>query len=995
MESDDDFDETTLWEIASLLKSENVPSKNSLLPPPREREMIEDYDEETEFEEDEEAEEVYQKSKAAQRPVTKLPIMPLSISVKEDPKAASVLRATGLTSALEAVKTGLPQPEPSAWQAYIPSSDSAVRSKPRPSAWLPALSSRDLCAVSESEATSLSVSPMWSGNTTPKAVLSMTSAPKAKSNFMWAPKPKQAEVHTVGLFSLDAQRSEFRTTQASPAACSMVRTPRSSNASLSTLSSQSLWVSKESTKKATIVWTSSAVSQKTPAQIMWTPVTTAASVTIVGLFSLSHSRADYRTSDQLPATLNVIRKPRTVQSPLAQLTSTSLWPGLSELPYEHHWISESSIRPTSPSVYSESSSGRSSPASETSSISGASLKSTSTKASSLWGSIKSASTLAWWDSKGSRKSPSLPPTGENAGNAKFVSKLPVVKGKGLEPVKESQVLASRDMWEVKTAVSLGETPKRNFRQVAAVVKKEEKVAHQPLRQKFRPTVAFKANWNEALAEAIAAGTPKMTLSRPVATEADWEAALAEAVANGKVRVQRLKATPEMWTAALEEAIVKSTIPRVTAAPRCDPAVRHPVFFTESMISTASEVHPATIGYVNIAVPQFDPAVLHPVFFTSSLVSPTTDIHPAATGHVMRPQAKPMWTAPLSHVSALEAPVGSMWLKGKVAAAQFEHDKTETKRKAPVSRSAKLPLLESTNIWQPIQIVPVLERNWIAAAKLNRAQTWTAPAVLKVEESQDMWTPKSALKVVSLDKFAHLKCEHIKKSSPRPAALPRLNSNKLFTPASAISNEAIHWLHTTSTSLARTTPSAGMWMAPKKGASSKKSEADMFSHATGKYVKKVTSSRPAAPARLNSNELFTSVSRTENETHWLHSTSPSSTSTPRSSSPITSTPAQQPLPVTISQSQTWAAKSLPLASIEGNKVSMWTSHATLVVKSPTLFSNPHTEPWTRKKRSDSGVELDVGELQSREMWNRKWVMPESPKEWLRKSEKRVCKVQFRY
>jgi hypothetical protein len=61
----------------------------------------------------------------------------------------------------------------------------------------------------------------------------------------------------------------------------------------------------------------------------------------------------------------------------------------------------------------------------------------------------------------------------------------------------------------------------------------------------------------------------------------------------------------------------------------------------------------------------------------------------------------------------------------------------------------------------------------------------------------------------------------------------------------------------------------------------------------------------------------------------------------------------------------------------------------------MFSNPHTEPWNRKKRSDSGVDLGTGELENKEMWNHKWMMPESPRMWLVRCEKRVSKVQFRY
>jgi hypothetical protein len=75
--------------------------------------------------------------------------------------------------------------------------------------------------------------------------------------------------------------------------------------------------------------------------------------------------------------------------------------------------------------------------------------------------------------------------------------------------------------------------------------------------------------------------------------------------------------------------------------------------------------------------------------------------------------------------------------------------------------------------------------------------------------------------------------------------------------------------------------------------------------------------------------------------------------------------------------------------------MWSSQTiTKVEEDQTIFENPHTEPWSHKKRSDSCVEME-GELESREMWSRKWVMPESPKRWLEGNARRVSKVQFRY
>lgn len=543
------------------------------------------------------------------------------------------------------------------------------------------------------------------------------------------------------------------------------------------------------------------------------------------------------------------------------------------------------------------------------------------------------------------------------------------------------------MWEAREPVALGETPKRKFtvKKSTAPAPEEEIIEHQPLRQTSRRIVAFKADCDEPLPEAITAGVPERTLSRPVVSKADWEAALHEALFKGRMQLQRPKATPEMWSVALLEAISKGSIPPVIASPRYDPTVRHPVFFTESLVSTALEVHPAAIGYlkdrearvqrpkttpgmwaaaleeaisknamstavasleydpavlhpvfftqsmvsntseihpaanghvkINSAV-QYDPAVVHPVFFTSSLVTSVTDIHPAAMGHITKPPPKALWTASRSHIAALEAPIGPMWRKGKVAAAQFEHDKTPTIRKPVVSRSSALPMLKSTNTWQASRPAPVVEYNWMAApAKMSRSQTWTVPGMIAKEEGKDMWTPKATIKVLSPDMFSHIKSEHMKKTALIPASLSRLTSNKMFERAEKV----------------------------------------------------------------------------DDQTHWLHftSSSSSSTSTPAPSSPITVVAPKAPL-----RSQTWSAKSPPQVSSKDG-TSMWSSHRSQVAASPAMFSNPHAAPWVRRKRSDSGVEVEQEELESKQLWSRTCVMPESPKEWLIKAEKRVSKVQFRY
>lgn len=116
--SDDEFDETTLWDIASLLNSTNIPSKNSLLPPPR---IIEDYDD-TDDSDQESIEDNAIPSPQVQPParpsMVKLPIQPLNPKVSamdwDDGDLASMGSRTFSNSS-------------DVWQAFLPSLDDAVR----------------------------------------------------------------------------------------------------------------------------------------------------------------------------------------------------------------------------------------------------------------------------------------------------------------------------------------------------------------------------------------------------------------------------------------------------------------------------------------------------------------------------------------------------------------------------------------------------------------------------------------------------------------------------------------------------------------------------------------------------------------------------------------------------------------------------------------------------------------------------------------------------
>ena len=352
LDSDDEFNEMTLWEIASLLKSEDVPSTNSLLPPPRT--ITENYDEETDFESDAEAETPIAKQKPIQ-----LPIQPLSLAKNE-----SKLWASGSESTSVPIVADLPQPDTNMWQAYLP--EDFERSRPQVSgSSFSVLSSRNLWSSTDLQSPAGEATAIWENATAMKEM-----------NHMWTPPtPEIVSVSTTnGPFTHDSGRPVIHRKAAAPTAKDMTKAPQSLIVQEPVVSPRSLWAP-ESTPKV-IAWIYR--STKSPEVSMtWNsnPASTAANVT--GLFVKSAQRSGYRITNASPAANTMGHKARMSEAPLSRLTSTKLWTGGEDLPAERHWVSESSIRSESPSAYSESSSGSSSLTSDTSSV-----KSNSTKASS-------------------------------------------------------------------------------------------------------------------------------------------------------------------------------------------------------------------------------------------------------------------------------------------------------------------------------------------------------------------------------------------------------------------------------------------------------------------------------------------------------------------------------------------------------------------------------------------------------------------------------------
>jgi hypothetical protein len=866
-ESDDDFDETTLWDIASMLKSSEIPSKNSLLPPVRD--IIDDYDEDTDFESDTE-----------QVTITPLPIHHMSalpIQPLNSQALNSQLWDSNLASTVKVANSGLAQPASSVWEQYSTGPSRDVRSKSYISEDLPKITTKDLWASSTPDSEDTTVNIMWSGTTVARETPILNSGSPSKRNvMMWMQAPVKVDSELEGLFSTSHDRSSFRTTMASQVGKDMIRTPRVSTDATLSISSKNLWTPEEASTASPIWMSRSATILTTASPGMWSPVKIIKVIIEKGLFSTGTGRSIFRTTDESPAAIKMTSKSQALRTPLAQLTSTHLW-SRQEIPEaEHHWISESSIRPESPSIYSTSSSGRSSPASESSSP-----RSTSTKASSIWGSMRFGFRGQSLESKAT---PSVPSDSNTRDFRSLLRKTSKQHPERLEPVRESQVITSRAAWEAMAPPKLDDTPIKKLRKVSGTQLTSKPISI-PVRLKHRPTVAFLANWKEALAEAIALGTLKTSLNRSEASEVEWNAALTEAISLSQPRFARSAYNLESWEAALAEAISLSK-----------PRFQRSIYTLASWDAALDEaISKSTIPTIT-STTSYDPAVLHPVFFCRSLISSAQDLHPAAFGYVTReaqPNTAVMWVAATSPKTV----PATMWAKTEGKRLSIFGQAGDAKlRKPATKRSFDLPVLESTSFWEPVRALSS-ERNWLTTKKEVHVQTWAATNIhAEVEEFgvAAMWA--ASTKTTVPDLFAHIKAGTTKISrSSRPAALPRLSSSKLFK-LKAPAKDITHWLHSTSsTTSAFTSPSTispqMMWTAQQIVSSAaalpvvSSSSSELFAHIKAGSNKRTKTTRPVALAPLTSGELFVSKATTSKDTHWLHASSSSSNSmAPKISNP---------------------------------------------------------------------------------------------------------------
>ncbi|KAI1446088.1 hypothetical protein F5Y02DRAFT_89367 [Annulohypoxylon stygium] len=448
-----------------------------------------------------------------------------------------------------------------------------------------------------------------------------------------------------GLFDANIVRIDFRRTSKLPAAIDMTRVPRKVEEPPPTLASTNLWE-----KKSQL----SFVPPPTSVSLWYKPVLSMP--TSSGLFQVDSTRKVYRTTSAEPAALRMVQKSRAINEPIPRLESTRLWATSQTTSVEVDWISISSVGPKSPSLASESeaSSAPSSPMSDSSSV-----KTTATKASSA---------KSFFSGLFGRKKKDAETSKAPKDSLKAEPEIPAVP----ELPKEFVVK------------NLDEQPRK-------------KPAQLPLRKSHRQSVAYRADWDGELREAIAASYPGTMVSLRASYPQDWEAELQEAIKASHVPVKlvRRPATPRAWSVALQKAIVASypeirfsrgqTLPSQWTAELqdaiaqsypdveiLDVTVRHPVFMG-SMKTTAETVHPAIGPKVirsrgnsrsKVVKPaSFDAAVRHPVFF-GFMNTNAQFVHPAVPAKTVKQSvtsddvsAPQLWTKAAKTEVAAE---GHMW-----------------------------------------------------------------------------------------------------------------------------------------------------------------------------------------------------------------------------------------------------------------------------------------------------------------------------------------------
>lgn len=693
---DDEFDETTLWEIASLLQTDQVPSKNSLLPMPLQSSSSIDTSDLAEYIADMPSD--YEDEGEGEIVSEVLVSEESSGFVQEQRKLNNIESASLLWSSHHGQERnirsfGLPQSDDWSWrynQIAIATENHPTRAQPRTGDILPVASTK-LWAPMATESGSLDVSLLWAPSPNnaeldqvPHSNQSLQS--KHQVPEMWSKRDTvicsitQQGPSAFGLPQPEARVWQQLVSQTSAVKRSMK--PRL-NDSLLSIKSSTLWSRNELTKVMTL-WTAPAVSQ---------------AIQNEALFGLGVSTSSYRTTTKPPAALSLSKRSyRLNNAALEPLTSKALWclevstavkPSAVGLWGPVLKSPQEQITSTSISVVSVSSSGlwkqpvqkqisrsaglfdlkvtrcdfrRTSkpPAAISTSIRPRFVREGAPALSShnLWKSRKVRDQVAKDNMTSFLWQRKLPTNDSTANLFRLDAGRTDYRTTSAEPAalrisrrrgrarQSLHTLQSTRLW-ASSQPSRSEVDWISVHVPAATASSRSGGVHVALRHQYRPNLVCNANWDAALAEALAASYPQSKITSRMSYSKDWDAQLHETIiASGIVtRTNRPRATPRDWSLALHQAVSES-YPDLRYSGR-QTLVYEPSIGLQKNVTMEEDTQPQ----------DFDPAIRHPAFF-GSLASAAEDVHPALTGYCVDTTVRPE----ALHAAAKEGRVPSLWNK---------------------------------------------------------------------------------------------------------------------------------------------------------------------------------------------------------------------------------------------------------------------------------------------------------------------------------------------
>lgn len=680
-DSDDGFDETTLFEIANLLKasSSEMPSTDSFFGPSRDSvdSVVDVYGNDDDQSDPTQGSGRQTILVAIEEEVEGLEKMLSPAPLSRSPQS---LWETSFTEERGQHGKGLPQPD--GWHIHDENVQT-VRAKPRVSAQAASIISDSLWTKSPLEM-DISRSPMWTPPESPKQGSSESPSPEASLSFeepsdastpeeglprtvmdsspLWEvqERPQRGD-HGVGLpqprnwESYDGVKSTARSKprQSEPA---IIESLSLWATVLPELPSPSIKMWTLKTKSAPVTRAASPVNQvikqaKPASRLLWSAPASPKHLVGSGLFDLTSGRTEFRTTTQSPAAVQMERKSRSPSGKsLERLTSTTLWVVAATVAAEKNWLSLRSSpkkvlwsAPASPREVAES--GLFDPTSCRSDF-----RTTSQKPAAIEITRKTRSperkpvdqlisTTLWVPNTVPQSERNwISPMSSPGSEAPEIALLPENRKATLQKAIAASLLrvqaVPEELWD--EALNEAETASYSIGSAEDVASSQGRdvalqaaIASSLLRVKPVPIQL----WQEALVQAIAASyvvhAPTAVRKPPVqATPADWAAALAVAVSKSYSKPFDASKRHPVFAASSLATKASLTHPAATGYTYHVAAV-HPVFFGSGIGVVA---HPAMPSNTTLPVKVFDASARHPVFAASSLTSPSAIAHPAATGY---------------------------------------------------------------------------------------------------------------------------------------------------------------------------------------------------------------------------------------------------------------------------------------------------------------------------------------------------------------------------